>query len=206
MGGGGRWWSMASRRQQGSYVGALAEPIILPPPPTFSRAVVPKRIAAFQRLQARHRRKCEALADRESLRKFVLLFDHFRIADKEDVARLAWALAYEHVPGFKVQFPETRSNRGRKRIWDPDRLEKLYKTAESIKREYNFTDRQALKFLVNNKEYAATWGVPKGHKGSKEQWIETLEARLQDAKSLRKMLELAEHELQEIEASMKFRK
>jgi hypothetical protein len=39
---------------------------------------------------------------------------------------------------------------------------------------------------VNNQQHAATWGVPKGHKGSKQQWIETLEARLQDAKRFRK--------------------
>jgi hypothetical protein len=105
----------------------------------------------------------------------------------------------------KCNFPK-RGPTGAGSGWDPDRLEKLYETVESIKRKYNFTDRQALKFMVNHKEHAATWGVPKAHKGSKEQWIETLEARLQDAKSHRKLHEKAERELQEIEASMKFRK
>jgi hypothetical protein len=58
--------------------------------------------------------------------------------------------------------------------------------------------------MVNNKEHAATWGVPTGHKGSKRQWIETLEARLQEGKGFRKIREHAERTA--ALRSMKFRK
>ena len=144
--------------------------------------------------------------ERQVSKKLALLFDHYGISDREDMAALAWALAVEHVPGFKVQFPEGKSRRGRKRKWHPDRFDKLYRTVESIKLQHHLNDRQALKFIANNQRYTATWGVPTEHRGSKEQWIETLEARLQDAKRLRKLNEQAELELKAIAASMKFRK
>jgi hypothetical protein len=121
------------------------------------------------------------------------------------MAALAFALAFEHVPGFKV-LPEAKSTRGRKLKWSPDRLDELYRTVESIKVRHGVTDKQALKFLVNNQEYAAVWGVPTGHRGSKQQWIETLEARLQDAKRLQIRYEELEVQLKSIAVSAKFRK
>jgi hypothetical protein len=184
---------------------------MLRPPPAFRGAVVPKRIAAYQKQLSRHERANAAIAEQQFLRKLPLLFDHYGIADKEDMAALARKLALEHVPGFKVQFPEAKSG-GRKRKWYPDRLEALRRTVQSLKDEHHFTDRQALTFMVNDqKKYAETWGVPAAHKGSKEQWIETLESRLQEAKGLQKCVDQAKRKLQTIKlqtiaASMKFRK
>jgi hypothetical protein len=198
--------AVASRRQHDIYKGALAKPIILPSPPTFWGAARPKRIAAYRKLQARHTRACDALVERELSKKMTSLFDHYGIADKQDIAALAWALAFEHVPGFKVQFPEARSNRGRKRKWHPERLEELYETVQQLKQRLNLNDRQALKFMVSNSEYSVTWGIPSGRKGSKEKLIETLETRLQEAKHLQKLAEQAKRELQTITSSMKFRK
>jgi hypothetical protein len=197
--------AVASRRQHDIYKGALAKPIILPSPPTFSGAVRSKRISAYRKLQERHKRACDALIERELSRKLSLLFDHYGIVDKEDIAALGWALAFEHVPGFKVRFPEARSNRGRKRKWLPERLEELDETVQQLKQRFNFTDRKALTFMVYNLEHSVTWGIPSGHKGSKQQWIETLESRLQEAKHLRTHAEQAKRELQTIASSMKFR-
>jgi len=59
---------------------------------------------------------------------------------------------------------------------------------------------------VKSEQHAAAWGVPAGHKGSEQQWIETLEARLQEEKSIQKRADQATHELQAIARSMKFRK
>ena len=41
-----------------------------------------------------------------------------------------------------------------------------------LKSKHNFTEKIALKFMANNEQYAAVWGLPPTHKGSKEQWIE----------------------------------
>jgi len=197
---------VASRRKDGIYKGALAKRIMLRPPPTFRGAVVRKRIAAYQEKVSRHELANAANVERQRSKKLALLFEHYGIADKKDVSALAWALAVEHVPGFKFQFPEPKLKRGRKKEWDADRLEELCHTVESIKKGLLLTDRQALKFMVNNQQHAQTWGAPKGRKGTQQQWIETLETRLQEAKTFRKLNDQAERELQAIAASMKFRK
>jgi hypothetical protein len=204
--GGGAVVAVAPRRQSGIYKGALAQPIMLRPPPAFWGAVVPNRIVAYRKRLSRYERASAAKVERQFSRKLALLFDHYGIADKKDMAALVSALLAEHVPGFKVQFPETKAKRGAKRKWYPDRFEELYRTVQSIKQQYNFTDRQALIFMVNNQQHAATWGVPTGRRGSKQQWIETLEARLQEAKRFQKLYHQAERELQAIATSMKFRK
>ena len=100
-------------------------------------------------------------------KKLAILFNHYGIADKKNWAALAYALAAEHVPGFRYQFPEAKSKRGRKRIWEPDRLMELDRTVQSIKQRGGLNDRQALTFMVNNKEHATVWGAPIGHKGSR---------------------------------------
>jgi hypothetical protein len=109
-----------------------------------------------------------------------LLLEHFGIAD-HDLARLAWALAFEHVPGFQI-VPEQKSARGRKNEWDGFKLKALFDAVHEVKTKHKLTDRQALKFLSTNPQFANTWGRPKNHKGSRDQWIETLESRLQDSK------------------------
>jgi len=193
------------KRGGGIYKGALAKPIIRRAPLTFSGAVVPKRIADFQEKRARHDRATAAAVERQIWKKVALLFDHYGIADKTDMAELAFALVFEHVPGFKV-LPEAKSTRGRKLKWSPDRLDELYRTVESLKVRHRFTDKQALKVIVNNQGYTAIWGVPTGHKGSRQQWIETLESRLQDAKRSVAQVEQLERELEAIASSVKFRK
>jgi hypothetical protein len=197
---------MKTPRRKGSYKGALAKPIILRPAPTFSGSVVPKRLAAHRRKVERYERAKHAFVEQQFSKKLAMLSDHYSIPDKPDMGALARALAVEHVPGFRIQFPEGKSGRGRKRKWLPDRLEELYQTVESIKLQHRLTDKRALKFIVNNPEHAPTWGVPTGHKGSKEQWIETLESRLQDAKRLQKLYDQAERDLGAAAEYVKFRK
>ena len=204
--GGGAVVTVAPRRQHRTYKGALAKPIELRPLPGFWGAVVPKRIAAYRKRLSRYERARAAERERQFSKKLALLFRHYGIADRQNMAALALALAVEHVPGFKVQFPEARPKRGRKRKWDRGRLEKLDQTVQSIKQRHHLTDRQALKFMVKSEQHAAAWGVPAGHKGSEQQWIETLEARLQEEKSIQKRADQATHELQAIARSMKFRK
>jgi hypothetical protein len=202
--------SVAPGRKHSTYNGALANPIGLRPPPTFSGGVSPKRVADYQKRLSRHERANAAMVQRQHAKKLAMLFDHYGIADRENWTALALALAAEHVPGFKVQLPKAKSKRRKKRKWTPERLGELYRTVQSIKEQHHFTDRQALKFMAKNERHAATWGVPAGHRGSEQQWIETLEARYQEAKQAEKlsekMQEQLDRELRAIQASMKFRK
>jgi hypothetical protein len=169
---------MAAKRRR--YTGELATPIVWRDPPTFEGAVTPARVKEFWRNYERHQREAEQRIAEKLLQKMTLLMKHYRIVD-ENLAVLAWALASQHVPGFKI-LPETKIKKGRKRKWDGPRLENLLHTVHSVKEQHRFTDRQALAFIVNNHQHAATWGLPSNHKGSKQAWIETLESRLQDAK------------------------
>jgi hypothetical protein len=194
-----------SRHRGVIYKGELAKPIALKAHSAFWGPVVPKRVAEYQKKRARNERENAAKVERLFSKRLGLLFRHYGI-ENHNMSALALALAREHVPGFKVLPPETKPKRGRKPKWSPERLEKLYRTVQSVKQRLGLTDRQALKFIVNAATHVPVWGFPRDHKGSKEQWIETLEARLQDAKRLRKLHEQAERELESITASVKFRK
>ena len=152
-------------------------------PPVFWGSVTSKRVATHQRKLSRYKHDNAALVERQVSKKLALLFDHYDIEEK-DWATLVRKLADQHVPGFRVQIPDAKSRKGRKLKWDFNRLNALYQTVQSIAERHNYNDRQALKFIVSNERYAATWGVPTGHKGSKQQWIETLEIPIAGGKVL----------------------
>jgi hypothetical protein len=176
---------MAAKRQRSPYLGVLALPITPPLPPAFWGAVTPARIAAYQRTLARHNRKASAAIEQQLLKRFSLLFDHYDIKNKNDTAALAWALAFEHVPGFKVEACEQKSKRGRKRKWDGNRLNELLEAVRSVKQQYRLsTDKAALRCMVKNPQLAITWGPPPNHKHTKREWIDTLENKLTEAKGI----------------------
>jgi hypothetical protein len=132
--------------------------------------------------------------------KLRLLIDHYGIADKADFFSLALALAIDHVPGFRVDPTPLRleqisddlalvvqDNRtGRRREWPPKRLDDLLSAVEDAKRKNGLsTDREAIAVVARNRK----WGQPANHKGNREQWLETLESRLQDAKRNKREIE-----------------
>ena len=131
--------------------------------------------------------------------------DHYGINDKNDMAALALALAREHVPGFEI-VAHTKSTRGRKRVWNPDRLHALLESVREVRTQHKLNDRQALQFLANNQDYRLTWGCPPNRTG--KGWIETLESRLQDAKRLEKHFQEVDDSLEAARAAVikKFRK
>ena len=129
----------------------------------------------------KHESKAERAVAQKLEHKMKLLMQHYRISDYKNMSALAWALAFEHVPGFKI-VPAMKTKKGRKRKWDGHRLQELFETVHMLKSKHGLKDKQALKFMANNERYAAIWGPTQSHKGSKQQWIETLESRLQDAK------------------------
>src|SRR4029077_5806090 len=84
----------------------------------------------------------------------------YGITDENDTTALAWELAFNHVPGFKT-VPEVHTKKGRKKEWHGGKLRELYDIVQSVKEQHKFNDRQALKFVSNNSQYAEFWGPPK---------------------------------------------
>jgi hypothetical protein len=163
---------MASKSKRSRYRGALASPIARQPPPSFWGAVTPKRLDEYYRSVARHERKQAKEIERHLSRKFSLLFDHYGIKDRRNTRALAWALAREHVKGFQLVKP-TNKKRGRRSVWDGERLEQLLNTVESVQRAHlKFTDRRALRFMITTEPYSAIWAPSENHKGSEDQWLE----------------------------------
>jgi len=168
---------MASKR----YTGELATPIVCPAPPTFWGPVTDERVKEFRRNYECHQQEVEQSVAQQLSRKLSLLMKHFKIADENDTMALVWALAREHVRGFQV-VPEAGPKRRRKKEWHGEKLQMLYDAVQSARKQHNYNDRQALAFISSNSLSAKTWGPRANYKGSKKQWVETLESRLQDAK------------------------
>ncbi len=163
------------------YKGELATSIVWSAAPTFEGAVTDRRVKAFRDACMRHRQDAERHVEQELSRKMSLLMKHYGLDDETNMTALAWALAFEHVPGFKI-LPETKKRGGRKKEWDGLKLQALYDAVHSVKQQHGFRDRTALEFMLNNPQYAKAWKAPPNHKGSNKQWLETLESRLHDAK------------------------
>jgi hypothetical protein len=196
---------VVSKGKRGRYVGALAAPVVRGPPPLFWGAVTPERLAKYRQLLVRHDRDQEKEIERQLSRKFLLLFDHYGIKSRRNARALAWALACEHVMGFQVVAPAKRRG-GRRLEWDATRLETLLNTVKTLRQKHpNFTDRDALKFMIENEPHSKIWVLPMNRKGSKAQWLETLESRLQEAKQIEKRAADLSRELQEITEKQQFR-
>jgi hypothetical protein len=138
--------------------------------------------------------------DERRVEKLSLLMDHYGISDKADFLSLALALAIDHVPGFGIDPTPLRleqisngvalvvqDNRtGRRPEWPPEQLDSLLSAVEDAKRKHGLlTDRKAIEVVARNPK----WRLPANHKGNHEQWLETLESRLQDAKRHKRQIE-----------------
>jgi hypothetical protein len=145
--------------------------------------------------------------------KLHLLMEYYSIPDKDNWFSLALALATDHVPGFQWEWPLielpvdwegnssssfsgpvtiNRKKVGRHKEWGFDRLERLLVAVEQEKAQHGVrTDRDAISRLARRRE----WAPPATHRGEVQGWIETLEARLQDAKRFRRLVEQTENNL-----------
>jgi hypothetical protein len=138
--------------------------------------------------------------EEKRVEKLSLLMDHYGVADKADFFSLALALAIDCVPGFRIDPTPLRlrqisdglalvvqDNRtGRRLEWPPERLDSLLSAVEDAKRKHGLsTDREAIAVVARK----GKWGQPANHKRGHEQWLETLESRLQDAKRSKREIE-----------------
>jgi hypothetical protein len=134
----------------------------------------------------------EQVIEQEMIEKLPLLFQHYRIPDKDDYFSLAFALAMDHVPGFQVKQTSLklkhgnygaviRDNIGAPVKWPRERLLRLLNAVEEPMQKGEFsTEREALQFLM----LKGGFGRPAGR--DEKKWLETLESRLHDAKRIRR--------------------
>ena len=166
---------MATKR----YLGRLAAPITRAQSPTFEGAVTQSRVADFRRAVERHQHDADNDQRKQETEKIALLMEHFRVAEN-DMRALVLALARRHVPGFEV-VPQKRRG-GRPRKWDGPELVELVQAVEEAKQSKSRSDRNALKLITSKKAKTQRWCLPANHQGTREQWIETLESRLNEAR------------------------
>ena len=189
---------MTKRRKKIKYPSEISKPVVLIRQHGFA---VPDPNTASGReaiLQAnREMFELHAKAVEEKLR---LLLSYYHVEKKDDWFSLAVRLASDHVPGFErainqlnelyvgkepaVAFsglmPIRGKLSGRPRTWPIDRLLSLARAVEQIKQADKLSkDRDALRRLARRRD----WRPPANHRGDSDSWVETLESRLQDAKS-----------------------
>jgi hypothetical protein len=166
---------MATKR----YSGRLVSPITRAQSPTFEGAFTQDRVADFHRALVQHDLTADNDQRRQEAEKIALLMEHYQIA-KNDMRALVLALARRHVPGFEVVPQKGRGGRPRK--WDGPELVELVQAVEEAKQSKSCSDRNALKLITSKKAKTKRWCLPANHQGRREQWIETLESRLNEAR------------------------
>jgi hypothetical protein len=151
--------------------------------------------------------------DAECDAKLTLLFEHFGIADQNNFPLLAKSLAMSFVPGFRTKevsyvlehgsygavIEKKESKPGPVPDWSNERLLQLVDDADAIKEsKAASTDRKALRILINRRKYPSSI-----RSKDTQRWLETLEARLQDGRKLKREQEAQEAEFQNLFSAAK---
>ena len=174
------------------YSGELNTPLDVPLPPlAFEGPVTDETRSQYEAARTRQEMEHSGSLVEARGRKLRLLAEYFGIdpdAHKEEFwPKLALRLAYAYVPGFQFR---NKGRRGRPKFWNEDRLEDLLTTVEELKLKFARSDRAACAWIVAKPEYASKrWFEPWKSKKEKKQRMETLEARLQDAKVWKRNLD-----------------
>jgi hypothetical protein len=116
---------MARKRRAPDYTGALAEPIYLDRDETVDQAMA------------------------RTVRKIPPLFEHYKVDphDKNCWRRLAFGLAFAHVPGLQISM----RGGGRKRTWKAGQGDELVRAAEDVQSQTGMGTKDALVKLIENK-------------------------------------------------------
>ena len=192
------------------WTGELATPIrvtVIRPHgfavPTLSDPAARRKILAENEPMRRLRN--EARDDAET-RKLRLLAESYGV-EENDFRALALALAREFVRGLQFEDPfnvsggpvgQNKVKSGRPRTWTPFRFERLLSEVEALKAKCSVNDRDTLARLAQKKD----WAEPEDHRGGSTRWLETLESRLQEAKSLRRQAASLQQRVDELERNL----
>ena len=184
------------------YPAEISRPVILARSKGFA-VPDPNTTSGRKKIQEANKEMMR-LHDEAIVQKLHLLMDHYKIQNKKDWFALARALAFDHVDGLKRAVDQlyefgiaawnksstaehfsggvllNKKHSGRPTLWSHDRLLDLHAAVEREKAKGRLsTDRAALERVARTRE----WQRPASHRGSHQQWIETLEARNQEAKA-----------------------
>jgi hypothetical protein len=180
---------MKKPKRKVTYTGDLATPITvefplrvptLPLDDPMAQIIAPPAKPELEEYNRRLEAACEAFGKKIN-HKLKLLLEHYQISDVNPWRRLALALAFDHVPGFKN---ESGKAKRRPKVWTPMKLTMLVATIDHVKSELSLNARQACEYIADNEDYCQKWGPPKTGKGTKKQWVETLESRYHDGRKL----------------------
>jgi hypothetical protein len=142
------------------YRGLLAEPIRLPRPdhPTILGR---KNKDSQEQLAQQDRSKREEMIVSTLSERMTALHAHFNTQDNMD---LLFALAFAHVPGFRVVWEgEGDAGPGRKKTWHWDRLIQLWADVQSLK-DKGKTLSNAFHILSTNSHYQDRYaGISEGN-------------------------------------------
>jgi hypothetical protein len=116
-----------SKKTGKKYPGALNTPIKVAKPPRYGAVayLTPGGKEKHEALLAEYNQLNSKFIALEQIRKLPDLFRHYGVDPTDDWAelQLIQRLAYDHVPGFKVEY---KGERGRGKTWDWITLAKLY--------------------------------------------------------------------------------
>jgi len=125
--------------------------------------------------EAKKKERDDWLADQVGER-LALLFAHYGVTDVNDWAKLALALAIDHVPGLRIR--EQRKKSGPRKFWSDERYCELLAAVERLKLEKGCGDSEACKILATSSKFAkAAWN------GRTKQTKRSLETRLSEARN-----------------------
>jgi hypothetical protein len=196
---------MNQKKEKIAYNGALKKSIAIPFLFAEASAVGDQKSATD--LRRSFIDACSSHCASERVRKLPLLMRHYGIEDETDFCSLALALAIDHVPGFACNYVEMKLAHGdhgavvpikvsgRPKVWTSERLSNLLEAVEDVKANgRSKQDREVLRELARKRE----WAPLASHRGTKAAWIETLETRLQEAKSMRREMKLVGREAKKL--------
>jgi hypothetical protein len=101
-------------------------------------------------------------AEWEKVDKIPLLLEHYGIPEGQDLASrhllLCLRMAEDFVPGFRTVFPdELQVGPVKRRTWS--KLTELLADVETVKREKNCSDKEAIRELTRSKRFKKRWGT-----------------------------------------------